>query len=66
MPEHSQRLLKPREVARLFDVEVTTVVEWARIGKIRSLKTPGGQQYRFRPADVEALLHNHEQPEMAQ
>jgi len=50
------RLLKPSEVARLFDVEVSTVVEWARIGKIPALKTPGGQQYRFNPATVMALL----------
>ena len=51
-------LLKPRDVARLFDVEVSTVVEWARTGKLPALKTPGGQ-HRFRAADVEAVL---EQP----
>lgn len=56
MTHLSARLLKPKEVARLFDVEVSTVVEWARTGKIPALKTPGGQQYRFKPADVDALM----------
>lgn len=51
-------LLKPRDVARIFDVEVTTVVGWARTGKLAALKTPGGQQYRFRAADIEAALSN--------
>ncbi|WP_260617179.1 MULTISPECIES: helix-turn-helix domain-containing protein [unclassified Microbispora] len=52
----SKRLLKAREVAHLFDVEVSTVVEWARTGKIPALKTPGGREYRFRPSDVETLM----------
>jgi excisionase family DNA binding protein len=48
-------LLKPADVGQIFDVEAKTVVEWAKTGKIRSLRTPGGQ-YRFRESDVEALL----------
>jgi excisionase family DNA binding protein len=56
MAHSSARLLKPREVAHLFDVEVSTVVEWARIGKIPAIRTPGGQQYRFDSAAVMALL----------
>jgi excisionase family DNA binding protein len=48
--------LKPREVAHLFNVEISTVVEWARTGKIPALKTPGGQQYRFDLTVVMALL----------
>lgn len=48
--------MKPRDVAHLYNVEPETVVEWARAGIIPSLRTPGGQ-YRFRPADMENLLH---------
>ncbi|TYB69777.1 helix-turn-helix domain-containing protein [Nonomuraea sp. PA05] len=48
--------MRPRDVARIFDVEVSTVVEWARIGKIPAIRTPGGQQYRFRTVDVVAML----------
>lgn len=54
-PALAERLMKLEEVADLFGVETRTVAEWARTGKIRSRRTPGGQ-YRFLPADVEALL----------
>ncbi|MEU6785891.1 helix-turn-helix domain-containing protein [Nonomuraea angiospora] len=56
MTKSPARLLKPREVARLFDVEISTVVEWARTGKIPAIRTPGGQQYRFNPDVVIALM----------
>lgn len=49
-------LMKPDEVAVLFNVKVPTVVEWARTGKLPATRTPGGQHYRFRRSDVEALL----------
>ncbi|WP_157253251.1 helix-turn-helix domain-containing protein [Nonomuraea typhae] len=48
--------MKTREVAELFEVEPETVVEWARLGKLRAVRTPGGQQYRFRAADIAAVL----------
>lgn len=56
MTQSPARLLKPREVARLFDVEVSTVVEWARTGKMPAIRTPGGQQYRFNPDVVLSML----------
>lgn len=62
-----KRLYKTREVADLFDVSSETVIEWARTGKLRALRTPGGRDYRFRAADVEALLSDFvpvETPEM--
>ncbi len=49
------RLLRTREVARLFQVSERTVAEWARRGRIPSVRTPGG--HRLYPADeVRALL----------
>ena len=43
------RLLRTREVARLFQVSERTVAEWARRGRIPSVRTPGG--HRLYPAD---------------
>lgn len=49
------RLLRTGEVARLFQVSERTVAEWARAGRIRSLRTPGG--HRLYPAEeVRRLL----------
>lgn len=49
------RLLRTREVARLFQVSERTVAEWARRGRIPSVRTPGG--HRLYPADqVRKLL----------
>jgi excisionase family DNA binding protein len=34
------------EVSRLFGVSASTVTRWARLGLLKSLRTPGGH-YRF-------------------
>lgn len=43
------------DVARIFNVHPTTVMDWADKGRLRHFLTPGGQR-RFRPEDVEAFL----------
>ena len=49
------RLLRTREVALLFQVSERAVTDWARKGRIPSVRTPGG--HRRYPADqVRALL----------
>jgi excisionase family DNA binding protein len=49
------RLLRTREVALLFQVSERAVTDWARRGRIPSVRTPGG--HRRYPADqVRALL----------
>lgn len=54
-PLLSGRLLRTREVAELFQVSERTVAEWARKGRIPSVRTPGG--HRLYPADeVRRLL----------
>lgn len=54
-PMLSGRLLRTREVAQLFQVSERTVAEWARKGRIPSVRTPGG--HRLYPADeVRKLL----------
>lgn len=48
-------LLLPGELAALFRVDPKTVTRWADAGRIRSIRTPGGQ-HRFRWADVRVFL----------
>lgn len=53
------RLLRTREVALLFRVSERAVTDWARRGRIPSVRTPGG--HRRYPADqVWELLGSHE------
>jgi excisionase family DNA binding protein len=48
------RLLRTREVALLFQVSERAVTDWARKGRIPSVRTPGG--HRRYPADQVKLL----------
>jgi excisionase family DNA binding protein len=48
-------LMTPGEVAAVLRVDDTTVVRWARNGRIRSIKTPGGH-HRYYAEDVEKLV----------
>jgi excisionase family DNA binding protein len=48
-------LLKPREVAELFGVRVTTVAQWARQGRLAPVFTPGGHR-RYTRQDIARLL----------
>ncbi|MGA4989827.1 helix-turn-helix domain-containing protein [Nonomuraea bangladeshensis] len=50
-----EHLMKPDEVARIFNVTIKTVTKWARTGRLASRRTPGGQ-HRFSPRDVAAVL----------
>ncbi|MCU1377421.1 MAG: binding domain, excisionase family [Acidimicrobiales bacterium] len=49
------RLLRTREVALLFEVSERAVTDWARKGRIPSVRTPGGHR-RYPADDVRALL----------
>lgn len=48
-------LMSPGEVAQLFRVDPKTVSRWARMGRIKFCRTPGGHR-RFRESDVYDLL----------
>ena len=50
-------LLTSAEVAERFGVDRRTVVLWAKRGRLRALRTPGGQ-HRFIAADIEDLLNS--------
>lgn len=53
------RLLRTREVALLFQVSERAVTDWARRGRIPSVRTPGGHR-RYPAAEVFALLRRSE------
>ena len=50
-----EQLLRPGQVAALFQVSRRTVSDWARAGKLDAIITPGGHR-RFRARQVRALL----------
>ena len=52
----SGRLLRTSDVASLFQVSERTVAEWARVGRIPSVRTPGGQR-RYPAGHILHLLH---------
>ena len=49
------RFLRTREVAILFQVSERAVTDWARKGRIRSVRTPGGHR-RYPASHVRSLL----------
>lgn len=51
----NEQLLRPGQVAALFQVSRRTISDWARAGKLDAIITPGGHR-RFRAKEVRALL----------
>lgn len=54
-PDTQHEMMAPYEVAQVFKVDPKTVGRWAKRGRIRSLRTPGGHRRYFR-AEIEALV----------
>lgn len=50
----TQRWLRRSQVAELFDVSVSTVTRWARLGFLPVCRTPGGH-YRFSAEGVKRM-----------
>ena len=59
-----EQLLRPGQVAALFQVSRRTVSDWARAGKLDAIITPGGHR-RFRATQVRALLESRMVPATA-
>jgi excisionase family DNA binding protein len=51
----NDRLLTPSEVAAMFAVRRATVIRWAREGRLRPIRTLGGQ-HRFAASEVRRVL----------
>lgn len=49
------KLLTPAEVASAFRVDPKTVTRWAAMGRITSIRTPGGHR-RYRESEIRVLL----------
>jgi excisionase family DNA binding protein len=54
-------LLRPGEVAAMFGVNAKTVARWAKEGRIRCIRTPGGHM-RIYAEDVRALIEAQDDP----
>jgi excisionase family DNA binding protein len=54
-PDRRPDLLRSSDVAALFHVSSRTVANWASAGRLRSVRTAGGQ-WRFPADDVATLL----------
>lgn len=58
MPDRTDELLTPKQVAALFSVTPKTVSRWATEGKIRSATTLGGHR-RYHKKEVYELFSRH-------
>ncbi|MEU6725427.1 excisionase family DNA-binding protein [Nonomuraea wenchangensis] len=47
--------MKTSEAALTCRVTAETILAWAKAGRLRAARTPGGH-YRFDPAEVHALM----------
>jgi excisionase family DNA binding protein len=54
-------LLTAAEVAALFRVDRSTITRWREAGFLPAVVTPGGT-YRYREADIRALLKSDPEP----
>lgn len=59
-----EQLLRPGQVAALFQVSRRTISDWARAGKFDTIITPGGHR-RFRARQVRAILEAQKIPARA-
>ncbi len=53
-----ERMLKPKEVAPLFGVDVKTIRRWAIAGILPSFRVGKGTHRRYRESEVRKLLKN--------
>lgn len=51
-----ERLLTPAEVADICRVDLRTVAAWRRAGLLPAVQLPSGTVWRFRHADVKAIV----------
>ena len=58
-PVAVKRLLRTRYIALLFQLSERTVAEWARRGRIPSVRTPGGHR-RYPSEQIVKLLRDAE------
>lgn len=52
---NGEELLRPGDVAKLFKVDPKTVTRWCQLGKLESIRTPGGHR-RIKRSSVESFM----------
>jgi excisionase family DNA binding protein len=60
MVEPDEALMTPREVAAMFRVDSKTVARWAKAGKLKCVRTPGGHR-RYKVSEIQALISSTEE-----
>jgi len=53
---NDKTLLTSAEVGRMLRVDTKTVSRWAAAGKLRAIKTPGGQN-RYYAEDIDKIVN---------
>jgi excisionase family DNA binding protein len=51
-----KELMTPSEVGKALRVDAKTVTRWVQMGRLRGVKTPGGQ-IRLYAADIDAIVN---------
>lgn len=54
-----KELMTPSEVGKALKVDAKTVTRWVTLGRLRGIKTPGGQ-IRLYAEDVRAIVNGEE------
>jgi putative resolvase len=54
MEEGYEELLRPKEVAKIFNISVKTLWEWQRKGLIKAVRLPTGK-LRYPKSEVERI-----------
>ena len=56
------KTLSTKEVAKLFDVDVVTITNWVRKGKLPAIRKEGSQAYEFLEQDVLRFFETWKRP----
>jgi excisionase family DNA binding protein len=52
----TKELMTPSEVGKALRVDAKTVIRWVTLGRLRGIKTPGGQT-RLYAEDIRAIVN---------
>jgi excisionase family DNA binding protein len=60
-PQPGEPLLTTHEVAKLLQVDASTIAKWMSQGKLTGFRTPGGHR-RVRESDLRAFCERYQMP----
>jgi excisionase family DNA binding protein len=53
-----EEFVRPREVANMLGVTITSIYNWERTGMMPKALRPGGKIYLFRKADIDKWIED--------